>query len=51
MKTLLLAILSLCSSLSVVALSQEASNQAPQKTPAAGSGRQRVRERAHAPHL
>jgi len=35
MKTLLLAILSLCSGLSVVALSQDAPNQAPRKTQAA----------------
>jgi hypothetical protein len=35
MKTLLLAILSLCFALSVVALSQGASNQAPRKTQAA----------------
>jgi hypothetical protein len=35
MKTLLLAILSLCVALSVVALSQDAPNQAPRKTQAA----------------
>jgi hypothetical protein len=39
MKTLLLAILSLCFALSVVALSQDAPNQAPRKTQvAAASG-------------
>jgi hypothetical protein len=39
MKTLLLAILSLCVALSVVALSQEAPNQAPRKTQAATGAR------------
>ena len=38
MKTLLLAILSLCLVLSVVALSQMFANQAPRKTQAARSG-------------
>jgi hypothetical protein len=37
MKTLLLAILSLCVPLSVVALSQDAPNQAPRKSQAAGA--------------
>jgi hypothetical protein len=39
MKTLLLAILSLCVALSVVALSQAAPNQAPRKTQAATGAR------------
>jgi len=39
MKTLLLAILSLCFALSVVALSQDAPNQAPRKTEAAARAR------------
>ena len=39
MKPLLLAILSLCVALSVVALSQEAPNQAPRKTQAATGAR------------
>ena len=39
MKSLLLAILSLCFALSVVALSQDAPNQAPQKTQAAAGAR------------
>ncbi len=39
MKTLLLAILSLCFALSVVALSQDAPNQAPRKTQAAAGAR------------
>jgi len=39
MKTLLLAIVSLCVALSVVALSQEAPNQAPRKTQAAARAR------------
>jgi len=39
MKTRLLAILSLCVALSVVALSQEAPNQAPRKTQAATGAR------------
>src|SRR6476646_4595248 len=39
MKTLLLAILSLCVALSVVALSQEAPNQTPRKTQAATGAR------------
>ena len=39
MKTLLLAILSLCVALSVVALSQEAPNQAPRKTRVATGAR------------
>ena len=37
MKTILLAILSLCVPLSVVALSQDAPNQAPRKSQAAGA--------------
>jgi hypothetical protein len=39
MKTLLLAILSLCFALIVVALSQDAPNQAPRKTQAAAGAR------------
>jgi hypothetical protein len=39
MKTLLLAILSLCFALSVVALSQDAPNQVPRKTQAAAAAR------------
>src|SRR6202162_5984038 len=39
MKTLLLAILSLCLALSVVALSQDGPNQAPRKTQAAAGAR------------
>jgi hypothetical protein len=38
MKTLLLAILSLCFALSVVALAQDPPNQAPRKTQAAAGG-------------
>jgi len=38
MKTLLLAFLSLCFALSVFALPQDAPNQAPRKTQAAGAG-------------
>jgi len=42
MKTLLLAILSLCFALGVVALSQDAPNQAPRKTQAAAGARLRT---------
>ena len=42
MRILLLAILSLCFALSVVALSQDAPNQAPRKTQAARAGAQLI---------